>query len=217
MSPRPFPYITTCTSSNVVYYGGQYWWPSGSISTIWNVAATATSADGVAYYTPYIPLYPQTVGPPYPHPAPEQAQWAEPQPVIDEVEVAQGINAWVRDHQAQRAAADEKARKLLARLLSQEQRARYETQREFEILTCRNGEVRRYLIKEGHAGNIVRLDANGTAIERYCIHTDESIPAPDNMVAQKLLLEADEETFLKIANRSIAYPGGVWVAAPRAA
>ena len=47
-----------------------------------------------------------------------------------------------------------------------------------------------------------RLDEGGRPAEVYCIHPSEWVPHEDNMLAQKLMLEYDEESFLRIANRS---------------
>jgi hypothetical protein len=39
---------------------------------------------------------------------------------------------------------------------------------------------------------------------RLCCHCDHTIPVYDNMLAQKLTLECDEEAFLRLANRHAA-------------
>lgn len=47
----------------------------------------------------------------------------------------------------------------------------------------------------------VRFDENGVAIQRYCIHAvDHRIPRADNALMRKLVLECNEELFLRTAN-----------------
>lgn len=49
----------------------------------------------------------------------------------------------------------------------------------------------------------VRFDEGGRAIQRYCIHAvDHRIPRADNALLRKLLLECNEELFLRTANPS---------------
>lgn len=93
------------------------------------------------------------------------------------------------------------AKDLLLKHLSPQQRDQFEKDRMFEVLgkTQKN----RYLI--GADGSVKRVDEKGL-VESYCIHPDYSrdpdfkIPASDLALAKKLMLEHDEETFLKTAN-----------------
>lgn len=99
-----------------------------------------------------------------------------------------------------RESADAKADRLLKTILSAEQRSQYERDRAFDVIVGRTGERRRYRIKHGWAGNVYVIDDRGREIERLCIHPDVQVPIADNLVAQKLLLEADEATFRRTAN-----------------
>ena len=97
-----------------------------------------------------------------------------------------------------RIAAEARAEKLLLAHLSEPQRIQYTKERKFRLLTKSGTE---YEVQKGWAGNVV-LIKKGKAVERFCIHPKESVPEQDNMLAQKLLLEANEEEFLRIANKT---------------
>jgi hypothetical protein len=98
--------------------------------------------------------------------------------------------------------ADQRAEALLKCFLSSSQRAQYEAERAFEVITCRSGVTRTYRLRKGWAGNVFLLDDKGRQVEKYCIHPDVAVPEADNLVAQKLLLESNEEEFLRVANRT---------------
>jgi hypothetical protein len=100
--------------------------------------------------------------------------------------------------QVLRDEADKRATALLAQFLNEHQRKQFEKDRFFEVLS-RCG-TRRYRISRGLAGNVTVFDPQGRAVERLCIHTEPNLPLEDNLLAQKLLLEADEEKFRKTAN-----------------
>lgn len=95
----------------------------------------------------------------------------------------------------------------------EEQRAEYLRDKAF---TVRLPDGKRYRIKKGWAGNVERVedvrlpqqqspslvanDRHYVAVEKLCIHPNDWVPDQDNMLAQKLLLEADEAKFRRIAN-----------------
>lgn len=94
---------------------------------------------------------------------------------------------------AETEAAKAKAEELLLHFLDAEQRAELATHDRFHVSTSSG---RRYCINRGRAGNI-RRPADRVI---FCIHDYEGLPEADTMLAQKLLLEADEREFLRIAN-----------------
>lgn len=99
--------------------------------------------------------------------------------------------------EAAMAAAQERAHTLLLSALDEEQAAEY-TER-------RHG--RRYCIKHGRQDNVFLVDDDGRLITEYCGHVGESVPDEDNILAQKLILEHDEDAFIRVANaRSVAVP-----------
>jgi hypothetical protein len=95
-----------------------------------------------------------------------------------------------------RRIAEGKAEILLNRLLTEEQRETLKEKRCFYMYS--NG--KKYRIDRGQHGNVKLLDAKDQIVESYCIQPQGGIPDADAMAAQKLLLEADPETFVRVAN-----------------
>jgi hypothetical protein len=96
----------------------------------------------------------------------------------------------------EREAAGAKARQLLLDMLNEVQREMYEKDAYFMVEGSRGGV---YRIDDGFQGN-VRCELRH---RRYCGHLrDSRIPVYDHMLAQKLMLETDEEAFLAVANPS---------------
>lgn len=105
-----------------------------------------------------------------------------------------------RERKAQREVAQQKAEILLLEHLDASQRENYKKEKRFRVVT-RSGAI--YVLKKGWAGNVERVEAaegQEKPTTRYCIHPTLYIPEEDNLLAQKLLLEADEAEFLRIAN-----------------
>jgi hypothetical protein len=104
------------------------------------------------------------------------------------------------EYEQRRTRAEVRARSLLVDHLLPEQRDSLEKRRCFELVT-RDGK-RRYRV---HADGQVRLlDGQGQEVESYCIHEPGLyLPRSDSVLAKTLLLEANEERFLKIANKTV--------------
>lgn len=94
---------------------------------------------------------------------------------------------------AELEAAKERAEELLVSYLDEVQRGELRVHNRFHVTTTSG---RRYCINRGRAGNVRRPEDRRV----FCIHDYEGLPEADTMLAQKLLLEADEEAFLRIAN-----------------
>lgn len=97
--------------------------------------------------------------------------------------------------------ADIKARDLLLRALTPDQRASLERDKWF-VVEGKSGH--RYRVRDvGHTvANIDVLDKSNRLLHRLCGHIRErDIPLADHLLAQKLMLEADEEAFVRLANR----------------
>lgn len=109
--------------------------------------------------------------------------------------------------------ADETAEALLMTMLDAEQQKQFRESKWFEV----TGQRGRYRITLGWAGNVFLIGPTGEAIEKLCLHPTVTVPHADNLITQKLLLETNEEEFLRIANRSIRSRRGDWVLLQRAA
>ena len=106
---------------------------------------------------------------------------------------------------ADKSEAEMRAKVLLESVLDSDQ---VEELRARDRFFVRSRSGKRYLIQRGVAGNVfhVREDSDDK-LTRYCIHPQHEgsdIPIYDVMLAQKLLLESDEATFLHKANASQA-------------
>ena len=98
---------------------------------------------------------------------------------------------------------EERAEALLLSTLDEEQRDEYARLRRFHVET----DSRIYRIQYGRAGNVKVVHTKDAEfhLEALCLHPTDRVPNPDTMLAQKLLLEADEAEFRDIAN--ITYIG----------
>lgn len=95
----------------------------------------------------------------------------------------------------QRTEANDRAMDLLRSCLNQEQRDQLDALGRFSV-TAPSGRL--YWIEQGYAGNIY---SEGWC---YCIHMPSTLPYGDHMLAQKLMIETDEEGFLRTANASLS-------------
>jgi hypothetical protein len=96
-------------------------------------------------------------------------------------------------------AAEAKARALLERALTPQQRRDLFAKRCFYV----KGKRFTYRIREGHSGNVDALDSSGRVITRFCAHPLGRVPVYDMMLAQKLWIETDENMFL---DKAAPYP-----------
>jgi hypothetical protein len=90
-----------------------------------------------------------------------------------------------------------RSRHLLRRCLTPAQRIEFERTRAF---TVRGGSGRLYRIGYGSYVNVDVLAASGKVDHRLCAGPS-GVPIPAVMLAQKLMLEAQEAEFLRIAIR----------------
>jgi hypothetical protein len=92
--------------------------------------------------------------------------------------------------------AKRRARKLFLSKLDVGQRRSWELARCFDV-NCASGN--RYTISPYRTFNI------RNATEEFCLLLEANIPAYDKLLAQRLLIEADECLFLTLANRRQRY------------
>lgn len=103
-----------------------------------------------------------------------------------------------KEQEKLRVEAEKVALALLVSLLSLTQRQEFEKAGHFHAVGNKTKKV--YRINQGTHGNVKELDSNGKEIASYCVQP-EGVPVPDANLAQKLAIECDEETFLRVANR----------------
>jgi anaerobic selenocysteine-containing dehydrogenase len=173
------------TTSNIVWGN----WVNVGTSTATNVVNdfvwTTWNNSTITYHANTIHVPPQRT--------PEQE-------AAHQEELLQARERWARTDAESKAAAAEakrKARVILEENLTDGQRKQLADGDWFEVVTPKGT----YRIRTGISGNVDRY-VKGRATDRYCIHPTETVPAEDNMLIQKLLLETDEDAFLRIANRS---------------
>ncbi len=113
-------------------------------------------------------------------------------------EAAKADEQWKKQRE-EKAAADKRAEELLLRHLDAEQRESYAAEKAFHVVSATG---KRYKIRNGWSGNVDEINEAGQAFMRYCIHPKIGVPTPDNMLAQKLMLETREDDFRRIANKT---------------
>jgi hypothetical protein len=101
---------------------------------------------------------------------------------------------------AQRRKAEQRAYTLLKRWLSPEQLAQLERHGYFEVRGSHGGKC--YRIRRDRNMNIDELDGKGFRVAVWCFGPTGQLPLGDNMLAQKIALETDEQVALAIANRA---------------
>lgn len=102
--------------------------------------------------------------------------------------------------------ARQKAKALLHRYLTKEQRWQLRASHAFRVQGADNHV---YEIREKEHGNVYRVSEDGFDYN-FCLVADNvSVPVYDLMLTQKLLLEKDIEGFLKQANKTLIQPKGV--------
>jgi hypothetical protein len=103
-----------------------------------------------------------------------------------------------------REAANGRAERILKESLSPKQCEELAAKGYFELETIRpTGERKLYRINRGRSANVQEIDAaSGKIVKRLCAHPTALVPDADTMLCQKLMLESQEDDFLRIANVS---------------
>lgn len=115
-------------------------------------------------------------------------------------EVQQAIYAQA---QAARDAAQIRGLKLLKENLTPAQLAEYKQHNYFHVIGGSSGKT--YRIKHGRQQNILELDGKGAVLKGWCFLPAGNLVEGDVMLAQKLALELQEKTALKIAHAFVPY------------
>jgi hypothetical protein len=103
---------------------------------------------------------------------------------------------WFRDAGPTRTPV-RRSLKLMRRWLSASQRKQFDARGYFDVIGSHTG--RRYRIRSGISTNIVELDGFERSVGGWCFVPAENLPIGDVMLAQKIALENDERSALKVA------------------
>lgn len=141
--------------------------------------------------------------------APVQARYVTPvetaeQRVARELRTRQERETWAAQDKVRREArriAISKADDLLESVLSQVQREQLQKESGF-LVRGQSGVV--YRVRRGRSINVDEIAGNGEVVRTHCAHPSMDVPDGDTMVAQKLMLECDEQEFLRIAYKHAA-------------
>jgi len=102
------------------------------------------------------------------------------------------------EEQRKLAEAKQRADELLKAHLTPQQREEFEQHNQFHLLI---GD-KKYRIRRGRSRNIQLVNEQGAVVKTLCAHPSVMVPDGDCLLAQKLMLETDEQEFLRIANHS---------------
>jgi len=105
-----------------------------------------------------------------------------------------------REHQRIRDEASARARELLFRFLTDEQRESYESALYFETIGSLGT---RFRIKRNTMANIEILDSTGAMVAALCAHPrddSEWLPEADKHLGQLLAIQNDEREIMRVAN-----------------
>ncbi len=106
---------------------------------------------------------------------------------------------WLGASFADRRIAEERGEKLLREWLSPAQLAQYDREKQFEVIGCHS--KRRYRIARAPSFNVLLLDSGGEVEEQICFMPEGNLVPGDQLLAQKVALETDENGAMAVANR----------------
>lgn len=187
--------ITSGTAATMMAYTNQIW-------SVWNAQhQTASATTGNSFGTTAVNTYSAVWG-----------RWNTQlvdmrNATAEQVAQAQRQATAYRERQvlvqAERSLAEKRAEKLLQETLSAAQREELIAKGYFTLETiASSGERRIYRIRRGRSRNVDQVDATGRRIKTLCAHPVAMVPDADTMIAQKLMLESQEDEFLRIAYAS---------------
>lgn len=134
-----------------------------------------------------------------------QQQWPTRQETVEERDARVQRELQLRQQREERRvqqtaelkAARTEAKALLDSLLSEIQRQSLEEEGWF-IVIGKSGKI--YRLRKGRVGNIDQLDEEGRVVTTLCSHPGPYLPNADDLVAQKMFLETDDEYVRQNAN-----------------
>ena len=119
-------------------------------------------------------------------------------PRIESAESIREREAADRTWRESQEAARAKAEALLRATLDKKQNEDLD-QKGWFLVDGKSG--KRYRIERGRSGNVRLLNSDGSVRSRHCAHPQICCPDADTMLTQKLMLETDDQEFLRIANQ----------------
>lgn len=205
-------WVSSATSTTSTTYADNVWYQWVGSSTGTSSSITITVSDNVWSTWQDMPqpngrcplsghIRPEGIDPAFVYDWSER-DWVARE-VYNERQIAReaAANAKREAEQRERAAAEAKADELLLSLLDAPARERYLAEGVVEV---RVESGRLYELRKGWAGNVAELDPHTRKrTRRFCIHPRQSMPVADNLVAQMLMLQSDEDEFHRIANASV--------------
>ena len=173
---------STSTSGDAWYYWCNSGTTASTISTVdltWEMwCSTSTTSTGTSVYRSVRDSSPPTE---------EQIRASE--------EARRRMDERIRQDRL----AEERAEQCLVENLDEEQRRSWREKNHFVVHGRRN---LRYRVRKFAAGNIDVVDEKGKVIERYCVHcASHAVPKADQLLAQKLHLELNEDEVHRVANK----------------
>lgn len=174
---------------NITTSASTYVWPS----TVTQVT------NGGEFYNSQVWQGWQVNGPAYSH----EYQLAVDPPTAEELQERAVVRARgnlihrnrMRSNMLRRKRTERRAEEILLDNLTDEQADEYRRLERFAVVV---GD-RTYRIRKGMHGNIDVIE-DDQVIERLCVYAQGNVPPQDNMLAQKLILETDEEYLRRTAN-----------------
>lgn len=187
--------MMACTTASY-YYVATSSTSTSTSDSIWN--NWCTSSTTTASYGDHTIYYPSREDPPVPAFLTPEVQ----EQLREERAREQARQEAVLQEQERRIAkaakvkkeADERSRDLLLSLLNHAQRQMFEKEGHFDVLG-RSGQV--YRLRTGRSINV---DLVGQK-QRLCAVVPSELPVYDQLAAQKLMIETNEDQFLRIAIR----------------
>ena len=171
---------------------------------VWNTWATGSTVATESWATPWINW--QSINTTTTNfTVSDGANLRQPAPTAAELKARREREATAvrkrKQLEAAREVAQERAKVLLEECLSPAQKRAY---RRWGTIPVVAASGKRYRIEKGSMGNVVEIK-DRKVVARFCCHPTMQggvVPYHDAMLAQKLMLEVDEEAFLKLANKT---------------
>lgn len=113
--------------------------------------------------------------------------------------LTRGMSVTVTVHLPITQEAEDRAYALLLSCLNNQQKYDLRKRGWFKVAS-KKMEGHYYSIHIGRSGNVILHDKQGFAVSRLCA-VIEDVPTSDVLLAQKLMLECNEEHFLEVANK----------------